>query len=103
MDPDERSDEQEEDQGDESAFGLYGVEDEDEGPCGGCQGTWACVVARFRMRDQRIDYLLGPVLLKTEVSFLSVCRFERNQQFCLCSLILFQFVSADFPLWTEIS
>ncbi len=39
MDPDERSDEQEEDQGDESAFGLYGVEDEDEGPCGGCQGT----------------------------------------------------------------
>ena len=36
MDPDERSDEQEEDQGDESAFGLYGVEDEAEGPCGGC-------------------------------------------------------------------
>ena len=39
MDPDESSYEQEEDQDDESAFGLYGVEDEAEGPCGGCQGT----------------------------------------------------------------
>ena len=39
MDPDERGDEQGEGQGDESAFGLYGVEDEGEGPCGGCQGT----------------------------------------------------------------
>ena len=39
MDPDECSYEQEEDQVDESAFGLYGVEDEAEGPCGGCQGT----------------------------------------------------------------
>ena len=75
MDPDEHSDEQEEDQGDESAFGLYGVEDEAEGPCGGCQGTWPCVAARFRMRDERIDYLLGPVLLKAEMSFLSVRRF----------------------------
>ena len=39
MDPDEGSYEQEEDQDDESAFGLYGVEDEAGGPCGGCQGT----------------------------------------------------------------
>ena len=39
MDPDEYSDEQEEDQADESAFGLYGVEADGEGPCGGCQGT----------------------------------------------------------------
>jgi len=39
MDPDEQSHEQEGGQGDESAFGLYGVEDEGEGPCGGCQGT----------------------------------------------------------------
>ena len=30
MDPDEQSYEQEEDQDDESAFGLYGVEDEAE-------------------------------------------------------------------------
>ena len=39
MDPDEYSDEQEEDQADKSAFGLYAVEDDGEGPCGGCQGT----------------------------------------------------------------
>ena len=39
MDPDEISFDHEEDQGDESAYGMYGVEDEGEGPCGGCQGT----------------------------------------------------------------
>ena len=72
MDPDERSDEQ----GDGSAFGLYGVEDEAEGPCGGYQGTWPFVAARFQMRDERIDYLLGPVLSKAEVSFLSVRHFN---------------------------
>ena len=39
MDPDEMCYDPEEDQEEESAFGLYGVEDENEGPCGGCQGT----------------------------------------------------------------
>ena len=39
MDPDEISFDHEEDQADESAYGMYGVEDEGEGPCGGCQGT----------------------------------------------------------------
>ena len=56
MDPDEYSDEQEVDQGDESAFGLYGVEIEAEGPCGGCQGTWSCSVAGFRLRYERIGF-----------------------------------------------
>ena len=39
MDPDECIYEPDEEQEDESAFGLYAVEDEGEGPCGGCQGT----------------------------------------------------------------
>ena len=54
MDPDEISFDHEEDQADESAYGMYGVEDEGEGPCGGCQGTWPCPVACSRMRDDRI-------------------------------------------------
>ena len=39
LDPDELDIDSESDQGQESAFGLYGVEDEGEGPCGGCQGV----------------------------------------------------------------
>lgn len=39
MDSDELGIDTECDQDEESAFGLYGVEDEGKGPCGGCQGT----------------------------------------------------------------
>lgn len=58
MDPDEQSYEQEEDQDDESAFGLYGVEDEGEGPCGGCQGTWLqmAIVVIFQIPEKRFEY-----------------------------------------------